>query len=82
MKSRRGKFWPVNQLAAALEVSPASIVASAKIVGKPIVGGAIWFPARPHRIFIGEAHRAHLANQRQQARLAESADVSHGQACG
>ena len=71
MKCRRGRFWTVSELAAALEVSQASVVASARITGKALVGGMLWFPARPHRTFIGEAHRANIADQRQAARRAD-----------
>lgn len=75
---RGGRFWSVNELAQVLEISVGSVIAAAKITGKVVMpGGLIWFarrdgqPSRPGRDFIGEAHRANLASQRQQARRAE-----------
>ena len=62
-----------------MEVSPASIVASARLTGKAVLpGGMVWFstksgkPGRPDRDFISEAIRADLAAARQQARRAEA----------
>ena len=60
-------------MATCLEVSQASIVAGAKITGRPVIGGMIFFPRRPDRDFIGESHRSHLANQRQAERQREAA---------
>lgn len=69
MKTRRGRFWKISDLAACMEVSQADIVASAKICNHPItVGGLIWFPKRPHRDFIGEAHRANQSRLSMESR--------------
>lgn len=65
----RLKPWKVADLAAIMEVSIASVTAAARITGRAIVGGMIYLPSTPsRREFIGEAHRAHLANERMEER--------------
>ena len=76
-KRKPGKFWSIGDMARVMEVSQADIVGAARICGHAIIpGGLIWFPSRPPRDFIGEAHRGNLSRlsmeARRDARLSEN----------
>jgi len=74
MSAKRGKFWRISDLAVLFETSQSAIVDACRICAIPILPtGMIFLPTTPgnrsRRDFLGEAHRAHIANERQRARI-------------